>query len=76
MDWQRTLMDARAAATSLGVAPGTLAKWRVTGDGPPFVKLGARVRYDRDDLDRWLDANRHRTTGDRLPGPGAPPVSS
>jgi len=39
-----------------GLAVTTLAKLRVTGGGPPFVKIGgARVMYREDDFERWLE---------------------
>jgi hypothetical protein len=52
------------AAKYIGVAPQTLNRWRVEGFGPHFLKLGARVLYDQRDLDRWLDANRFRSTSE------------
>jgi predicted DNA-binding transcriptional regulator AlpA len=38
-----------------------LAKARVTGIGPKFVKVGAAIRYRRSDVDAWL-AERTRTS--------------
>ena len=36
------------------VARRTLQRWRVTGDGPPFVRLGARrVAYRLSDAEAW-----------------------
>lgn len=35
------------AATFLGISVRTLQAWRVRGDGPPYVKLGRAVRYQR-----------------------------
>ena len=32
---------------------GTLANWRSTGGGPPFVKIGGRVVYKLADLKEW-----------------------
>ena len=58
------LVDPTTAAAQLGVKAGTLAKWRVSGLGPPFLKLGSRVRYSRADLEQWLDQQRHRSTSD------------
>ena len=52
------------AASHVGLASKTLEKWRVTGDGPPFIKLGRAVVYDVRDLDEWLDGNRKRSTSD------------
>lgn len=28
-----------------GMAPGTLANWRINGEGPRFIKLGRRILY-------------------------------
>lgn len=38
------------------VTPKTLANWRSLGMGPPFSKLGGRVFYLADGLERWEDA--------------------
>jgi hypothetical protein len=51
-----TLLDPKAAAERLGLAVATLARWRVSGDGPPFKKLGARVVYPANELEVWLAA--------------------
>jgi predicted DNA-binding transcriptional regulator AlpA len=67
----RKLIDARAAASRLGLAVQTLARWRVEGGGPPFLKLGGSVRYDLSDLDAWLDAQRRRHTAEAGSGPAA-----
>lgn len=37
------------AAALLGVPERTLEGWRLTRSGPPWLKLGRHVRYDRDD---------------------------
>lgn len=37
----------------LGVAPQTLSKMAVRGDGPVFAKFGKRVGYTREALDAW-----------------------
>jgi predicted site-specific integrase-resolvase len=52
------------AANYIGVAPKTLANWRVSGFGPAFVKLGGAVRYLRGDLDSFIKQNRRRSTSD------------
>lgn len=49
------------AARRLGVSPRTLQRWRDEGDGPAFVRLGARrVGYRPADLDAWV---AERVTG-------------
>lgn len=53
----RDLLSESQAADLLQVAPGTLSVWRCTGRyALPFVKIGARVRYRRGDLQAWLDS--------------------
>ncbi len=54
----------KQAADYLGLSPKTLEKWRHTGDGPKFVKMGAKaVRYDMAELDLWVKSrSRHSTS--------------
>jgi len=63
-DAKKRLLIAKDAAAYIGLAGQTLAKMRVTGDSPPFHKVGRRVLYDRADLDRWLAERRRRSTSD------------
>jgi hypothetical protein len=63
MEAPRLLLDPEKTAEYLAVTVATLAKWRVNGGGPPFLKLGSRVRYDQKDIDRWIDGRRYRVTG-------------
>lgn len=35
----------KEAAERLRISTGTLANWRVTGEGPRFIKFGRRVLY-------------------------------
>ncbi len=57
--------DTAGAAERTTLSPSTLAKKRLSGDGPPFVKLGAKVVYPVDELDAWLDSQpRRRSTSD------------
>ena len=64
------VLDANAAARYLGLSASTLAKMRLTGSSPKFLKLGRRVVYRRIDLDTWLESRVARDTSDaeaRLP---------
>ncbi|MGU3387854.1 helix-turn-helix transcriptional regulator [Methylobacterium sp. D53M] len=54
-------MDVHAASRFLGVSKSSLDKWRLDGSGPPFHKIGSRVRYLEPDLDAWR--NRRRSSG-------------
>jgi predicted DNA-binding transcriptional regulator AlpA len=51
------------------VALSTLAKLRCWGGGPPYLKLGRKIGYQRADVDEWLASRRARSTSDadRLP---------
>jgi hypothetical protein len=67
--WQMTDQGHRRlrtgpAADYLGYAESTLEKKRLTGDGPPFIKLGRVIVYDTRDLDDWLVARRATSTSD------------
>ena len=64
--------EARAAEL-LGVSPRTLQKWRVTGEGPAFIKLGKRVGYTRADLDAHVERSRRASTSGAV---DAAPASS
>jgi hypothetical protein len=54
--------DVASAYTGLSVQ--RLAKFRLFGGGPEFVKAGRSILYRRSDLDAWLNANRRRSTSD------------
>jgi hypothetical protein len=59
------LMKTAAAARFLGRSASTLAKYRMTGEGPPFVKLGQAVRYDMADLQAYIARSRRQSTSAR-----------
>ncbi len=49
-----TLLTVEDAASHLKISKHTLNRWRVTGEGPPFIKYGPRlVRYLVSALDAW-----------------------
>lgn len=48
------LLDTHQASQLLGLAPGTLRKWRLTGRGPAFVRLGRSVKYRQSVLDTFV----------------------
>jgi excisionase family DNA binding protein len=58
------ILDAVAAARYVGLSASTLAKMRLSGNGPAFLKLGRRVLYRRADLDAWLESRLARNTSD------------
>lgn len=64
MKADQSLLNAQDAAKELGLSPSTLAKMRIYGGGPNYLKLGRRVVYAPKDLAAWLDANRRVSTSD------------
>lgn len=56
------LFNTKKMAERLNVAPGTLAKWRVYGQGPRYIKIGRKVAYHEADVDRWLEDQRRTST--------------
>ncbi|WP_286302344.1 helix-turn-helix domain-containing protein [Microbacterium suwonense] len=46
-------------AVLLGVPERTLEGGRLTKSGPPWLKLGRHIRYDRDDVLVWEREQRH-----------------
>jgi hypothetical protein len=56
------LLNAKHTAQHLCITEGTLAKWRLTGEGPKFVRVGLRIAYDPKDVTEWLDARRVSST--------------
>lgn len=65
------LLTPRQAAERLAIAGHTLARWRLEGGGPPYVKVGASVRYDAQDLDAFIESRKRRSTSDAGTAPHA-----
>lgn len=63
-----SMLTTAQAADRLGVQPVTLRRWRYTGTGPAYVKVGGRIRYDSEDITAYLAARRTdpaATSGER-----------
>jgi excisionase family DNA binding protein len=58
------LLLADEAAERLRVAKQTLARWRVEGQGPPFIRLGSRVLYRVADVDAYIAEHRFHSTAE------------
>src|SRR5262245_45864476 len=78
-------LTAQEAAGRLRLAASTLAKLRLSGAGPKYLKLGRAVRYRICDLTEWQNGRlrvstsgavqesvRHELTGrDQVPAPSS-----
>src|SRR5688572_10051457 len=49
-------VDEKEAAKMMGFSRYTLQKWRVTGRGPVFQKVGVSVRYALEDIAEYMDS--------------------
>ena len=57
--------DTRQAANYVGLSGSTLAKLRMRGEGPVFVRLSRKkIVYRVQDLDQWLEDSRRTSTSD------------
>ncbi|MEP0189761.1 MAG: helix-turn-helix domain-containing protein [Erythrobacter sp.] len=61
------VMRVNEAADYLGLSVSALNKWRVTGKGPKFVKLGRAVAYRVSDLHEWLEKQAKQSTSQEVP---------
>lgn len=59
-----TLLDVHDAAKRTGLSTSTLAKLRLSGKGPTYVKLGRRVSYRSQDIDTWIELHRVNSTSE------------
>ncbi|MFM5953312.1 MAG: helix-turn-helix transcriptional regulator [Novosphingobium sp.] len=65
---QLRFMRTPDAAHYLGLSARTLEKHRCFGTGPVYRKLGGRIVYSIDELERWAELGTRRSTSD--PGRG------
>ena len=60
-------LNVKQAADYTSLSKSSLDKLRVYGGGPLYIKVGARVVYDRVDLDTWLIGKKVANTSQREP---------
>ncbi len=59
------LLTPQQAADYLGLKISALARWRMAGGGPKYVKINARARrYRKTDLEAWVEARLRTSTSD------------
>ena len=54
----RQLVSTKELSEIWGVPESTLRYWRSAETGPPYVKLGGRIKYDLADVQRYVRANK------------------
>lgn len=55
---EMNLLTTREVADLLRVAESTVRYWRQVRYGPRHAKVGRRVLYNRDDVQRWWERQR------------------
>jgi hypothetical protein len=58
------LATPREVAKHLQCSERKLERHRLVGDGPPFVKIGAAIRYPLNELEEWLRGRLRRSTSE------------
>jgi len=58
-------------AARWNISPRTLERWRWTGEGPRFVKLGGRVVYRLEDVEAYEREQIRASTADTPAKPAA-----
>jgi excisionase family DNA binding protein len=59
------LLTPKEAAELLKVSLSWLAKARMRGDGPPFIKIGRSIRYSELALLQWMKSHQHLSTSEQ-----------
>lgn len=65
IDDEARLITEGEAADLLTLSVKTLRNWRLSGYGPPHLKVGRLVRYRQSDLKAWLKTCERASTSDR-----------
>ena len=58
-------------AARLNISPRTLERWRWTGEGPRFRKVGGRVVYRLEDVEGYEDSQLRNSTAEISSKPAA-----
>lgn len=58
------LLTPKEVAEFLRVSISWLAKARMRGDGPPYVKIGRAIRYPESALHKWMKSRMHLSTSE------------
>jgi len=58
---EKKLMTQAEVSNRLKVDPRTLGRWRSSGEGPRYVRLGRGVRYEADELEAWISDRKAKS---------------
>jgi predicted DNA-binding transcriptional regulator AlpA len=51
-----SLLNETQVSEKIQVSLACLRRWRVRGEGPPYVKVGPLVRYRPEAITEWIEA--------------------
>jgi predicted DNA-binding transcriptional regulator AlpA len=60
-----TLLTPKETAARLKVSLSWLAKARMRGDGPPFIRIGRAIRYSDAALLQWMKSRQRLSTSEQ-----------
>ena len=60
-----SLLTAKEVSALLRVSTSTMAKWRLRGEGPSYIKLGAKIAYSDDVVNAWLASRVRQSTSQK-----------
>ena len=63
-DTEATSHRLKSEASDARPSPRTLERWRTTGQGPAFIKVGRRVFYAESSIATWLGRQTRSHTND------------
>jgi excisionase family DNA binding protein len=59
------VLTTKEAAKLLKVSVSWLAKARMRGDGPPYIRIGRSIRYREDALIQWMKGRQRLSTSEQ-----------
>jgi len=65
MEFSDVLLEPNEAAAFLKVSLSWLAKARMRGDGPPYLRIGRSIRYTEAALMQWMKSWQRMSTSER-----------
>jgi len=57
---RQSLLNEHSVARIIGLSVASVRRWRLLRQGPKYLKIGAAVRYNPEDVSAWLES---RPTG-------------
>jgi predicted DNA-binding transcriptional regulator AlpA len=58
------LLTPKETATRLRLSTSWLAKARMRGDGPPYIKMGRAIRYNEAAILQWMKSRQRLSTSE------------